>query len=48
MEELWDEKTISDYFYIMQSAFYDPSAAADTELIIEEGSPENAEEAEEL
>lgn len=47
MEELWDEKTIADYFYVMQSAFYDSSAAADAELI-EDESLENTEEAEEL
>lgn len=31
MAEIWDDKTVKDYFYIMESAFYDDTVAAEIE-----------------
>jgi hypothetical protein len=47
MDELWDEQTLKDYFYVMQSAFYDSAVAEEVESD-KRFSEENPEEAEEL
>lgn len=47
MASLWDDETINNYFYIMESAFYDSSVAAEIESD-KKFAEENPEEAEQL